>query len=77
MYDAPSAAVTKLYQRMFDFGEVLLLGDRGPGGIGVPTVEQAFQHHPTIVDVAVVGQIDPTHATMSQATDHFVLAAHQ
>ncbi len=62
-------------QRMFDLGEVLLLGDRGPRGVGIAGVQQALQHHPAIVDVAILSEVDPAHATVRQATGHLVLTA--
>ncbi len=60
---------------VFDLGEVLLLADRCSCRIGVASVEQALEHDPAIVDVAVLGEVDPAHPTVGEAADDLVLAA--
>src|SRR6185295_10110532 len=56
---------------------VLLLGYCSSRRVGVASVQQALQHDPAIVDVAIVGEVDPAHAPVGKATDHLVLATDQ
>ena len=62
-------------QRVLDLGQVLLLGHGGPRRVGVAGVQQTLEHHPAIVDVAIVGEVDPAHPAVGEAADHFVLTA--
>ena len=62
-------------QRVLDLGQVLLLGHGGARGVGIAGVEQALQHDPAAVDVAVAGQVDPPHPAVGEAAGDLVLAA--
>ena len=63
--------------RVFDPGEEAPLDDGGGHGRFVTGVEQALEHNPAVVDVAVPGQIYPAHAPMGQAAGDLVLTGHQ
>jgi hypothetical protein len=62
---------------MLDLGEEPTLGDGDGHGRCVPGVEQTFEDHPAVVHCTVLRQVDPTQATVGEATDNLVLAAHQ
>jgi hypothetical protein len=78
MYELPSDVVDEVVdlddQRVLDLGEVLLLGHRGTRVHRGRRVEQALQHDPPVVHVAIAGQVDPAHPTVREAADHLVLA---
>src|SRR6476646_10625262 len=60
---------------MLDLDQEAALRNRGVRGIGVVFVEQAFQDHPTVVQVAITGEIDPAEAAVRDASFDLVLAA--
>src|SRR5881394_3269728 len=62
---------------MLNLGEKAPLRNGGRQGRLVGRIEQALEHDPPVVDVAVLGEIDPAEATMGQTTGDFVLAPHQ
>src|SRR6516162_10703181 len=58
---------------MLDRREELPLGDRGCHRLAVAGVEEAFEDHPPVADVAVAGEVDPAEATVRDASEHLVL----
>ena len=57
-----------------DLGEEPLLGRRRGHGGRVAGVEQALEHDPGVLDVLVLGQVDPAQSAMGQAPGDQVLA---
>src|SRR5699024_6734448 len=45
--------------------------------LGVTGVEQALEHDPAIVDIAITRQVDPSETTVGQTAQHLVLATDQ
>ena len=62
---------------MLDLGQEPPLGDGRLLRVRVAGVEQALEHHPAVVDVAVLGQIDPAEAAVGEAAEDLVLAGDQ
>ena len=62
---------------MFDLGEREGLGGGGGHRVGVAGIQQALEHHPAVVDVAVDRQVDPAEAAVRDTALHFVLPADQ
>ena len=60
---------------MFHLGEGEDFGGGGGHGVGVAGVQQALEHHPAVVHVAVDRQVDPAEAAVRDASLHFVLPA--
>ena len=60
---------------VLDLRQVLAFGRGGLVGLGVTGVEEALEHDPPVVDVAVAGEIDPAEAAVGQAAEHLVLTA--
>ena len=60
---------------MFDLGEREDLGRGGGHRVGVAGVQQALEHHPAVVHVAVDRQVDPAEAAVRDAALHLVLPA--
>ena len=63
--------------RVFHLGEGEDFGGGGGHGVGVAGVQQALEHHPAVVHVAVDRQVDPAEAAVRDASLHFVLPAHE
>ena len=59
---------------MHHLGEELPFGHRDRLRLGVTGVHQAFEHHRTVVDVVVDGQIDPAQPAVRDAALDLVLA---
>ena len=62
---------------VFDAGEKLLFGLGGRDRVGVAGVEQAFEHHPSVGDVAVAGEVDPAEPAVGERADDLVLPGHE
>ena len=63
--------------RVFHLGQELPFGDRRRHGVRVSGIQQAFQYHPAVADVAVPGQVDPAEPAEGEAAEHLVLPCHQ
>jgi hypothetical protein len=59
--------------RVVDADEEAPLGLGGGERLGVHRVEQALEHHPPAVEVAVRGEVDPAEAAVREAALHLVL----
>jgi hypothetical protein len=59
---------------MLDLGQEASLGQRRLHRVAVAGVEQPLEHHPAVGDVAILGQVDPAHATVGETADDLVLA---
>ncbi len=62
---------------MFHLGQELPFGDGRRHGVRVSGIQQAFQYHPAVADVAVPGQVDPAEPAEGEAAEHLVLPRHQ
>ncbi len=59
--------------RMLDLGQESLFGERGDHRVAVAAVEHPLEHDPSIGDLAVGGEIDPTEPAMGEAAGDLVL----
>ncbi len=62
--------------RVLDLSEEPALGDGRLLCRCVAGVEQALEHHPSLAEVVVHGQVDPAEPAVGEAAQHFVLAGH-
>ena len=60
--------------RVNHFGEELAFGHRDRLGLGVAGVDQALEHHRTVVDVVIDRQVDPAQPAVGDAALDFVLS---
>src|SRR5262249_51908682 len=58
-------------------GEGENLGGGSGHGLRIAGVQQALEHHPAVVYVAVDRQIDPAEAAMRDTALHFILPTHK
>jgi hypothetical protein len=75
--DVPDEVVDRDDVGVAELGQELPLGPGGGQRGGVVRVEDALEHHPAVVDVAVDGEVDPAEAAVGQRAAHLVLAGDQ
>ena len=75
--DVPDEVVDRDDVRVVELGEELPLGAGGGERGRVVRVEDALEHHPAVVDVAVDREVDPAEPAVRQGAPHLVLAGDQ